>query len=124
MGTITFKLGEEELEFLNWYSKRTSTPVGSLYRSITIDQFRQWKLKQLIEAYKTGEIGFKRMCDLGGITLTQGMLILQQQNIDPPVPEALDDYTLAVALDLVKTNAINIWKSDIKAKRESKEYTK
>lgn len=112
MDVISFKIPKKDKEFLDWYSEKFATPVGSLYRSITLDKFKTWKLEKLLEMYKLGEIGFKEMCDRGDISLNKGMLILEKEKIDPPISELIDDYTVEKTLENIKNRDTSIFKNE------------
>lgn len=111
MGAISFKIPEKDKEFLEWYASRTATPEGSLYRSITLEYFTDWKLNLLVTEYSKGAISFKEMCDLGDISLTQGMLLLEEKQIEPPIPDTIDEYTISQTLKNIKSEKKDIYKN-------------
>ena len=121
MKQIAFKLPKEQLLFLEWYSKKSGTPVGSLYRQITLDSFNQWKIDHLISEYKKGSLSFKRFCDLGNINLSEGMLILEEEQIEPPIPPIVDEYTELVSNLNIEKKDKSIYKNGIRIKRKSKQ---
>ena len=93
MKQIAFKLPAQEVAFLEWYSKRKGIPVGSLYRQVTLAEYTRWKLEQLLDEYKKGILGLKQLCDLGGLSLLEAMLVIERKSIEPPIPADVDDYT-------------------------------
>ena len=103
MKQLAFKLPDEEVKFLEWLSKITGTPMGSLYRLITLDNFKQWKIEKLLSEYKVGAIGFKKLCNLGNISLSEGMLLIEKKDIEPPISSEIDDYTEKVSNNNIKT---------------------
>lgn len=119
MDTISFKIPKEDKKFLEWYAKKKAEPIGSIYRQATLDEFRKWKLNELLSLYSKGEIGFKEMCDIGEITLTKGMLLLQENDIEPPIPDIIDEYTISVTLKNIQSNDKSIYKNGKGIIRES-----
>lgn len=63
---------------------------------MTPEAFREWKISILLKEYQTGSIGFKELCNLGGITFNEGALLLEQKNIEPPISELADDYSAKI----------------------------
>ncbi len=102
MGQISFKISEKDLKFLRWYAEKHSTPLSSLYREITLDFYHNWRINTLIELYKNGEIGFKDLCNNGNLTFTEGMLLLQERKIEPPISIGMDKHTSNIRDDLIK----------------------
>ncbi len=94
MPSISFKIPEDDKQFLEWYSKRSATPVGTLYRSVTQKEFQKWKLQLLVSLYSDADIGFIEMCNLGNISLMKGMIILEEASAEPPISDIIDDYTI------------------------------
>ena len=121
MKQVSFKLPDEEMIFLKWFSKKTGTPMGSFYRQITLEEFKKQKIKVLSNEYKIGALGFKTMCNLGNLTLTQGMLLLEKENIEPPIPALVDDYTEEVTTRIIQSKDYSIFKEGEKPIRKSKE---
>ncbi len=120
MKQIAFKLPDEEIEFLDWYSKKTGTPKGSFYRQLTLNEFKKEKLKLLLNEYSSGSIGFKKMCNLGNISFSEGMLLLEKEQIEPPIPSIIDEYTEKVTTDNIEGQDYSIFKNGKKPIRKSK----
>ena len=99
MSQLSFKFPEKELSFLKWYSKKTSEPLGTIYRKVTLEHFIHWKKTVLIEAYLNGSIGIKQFTNLGGMTYHECLLLLKQNNIEPPYNELLDMHSAQVMED-------------------------
>jgi len=96
MSQLSFKFPEKELSFLKWYSKKTSEPLGTIYRKVTLEHFIHWKKTVLIEAYLSGTIRIKQLANLAGMTFHECLLLLKQNNIDPPYSELLDIHSAQV----------------------------
>ena len=118
MGQISFKISDKEMEFLRWFSRKTAQPLSSIYRNVTLDAFHQWKISTLIEEYRNGAIGFKQMCNLGNLSFSQGLILLQNNDVEPPIPEIVDDYTSHIR---EKMTPRDVFKNGKVPKRESKE---
>jgi hypothetical protein len=119
--SISFKIPKEDKKFLEWFAKKKAEPIGSIYRLATLDEFHKWKLNELTSLYSKGELAFKEMCDLGGITLTKGMLLLQENDIDPPIPDVIDEYTISLTLKNIKDRKTDIYKNGKGILRETEE---
>ena len=102
MSAISFKIPKEDKDFLEWYSKKSATPIGTLYRSATQAEFHRWKLQLLVSLYSEGDIGFIKMCDIGNISLMKGMVLLEENGIEPPISDLVDDYTIAQTMKNIK----------------------
>ena len=118
MGQLSFKIPDEEMQFLKWVSEKTAQPISSIYRSATFEAFQQWKLNILLEEYRKGVIGFKQFCNLGNLSFSQGTILLQKHEIDPPIAELIDDYTSKIRENVTVED---IFKEKKVPKRESKE---
>jgi hypothetical protein len=103
MGQISFKLSEDDMEFLKWYASENSSSVSSLYRDITLETYHQWRLSVLLDIYQKGSIGFKKMCRLAKISLTEGMIEIQKRQIEPPITDSMDEHTSSVRDKLIAT---------------------
>lgn len=121
MDTISFKIPKEDKKFLDWYAKRKAEPIGSIYRLATLEEFHKWKLQELLSLYSKGELSFKEMCNIGEITLTKGMLLLQENDIEPPIPDIVDEYTIGLTLKNIKEKKGDLYKNGKGIKRESEE---
>ena len=103
MGQISFKIPDEELAFLKWYSEQSSNSISTIYREVTFSTFKQWKLDILCKLYSQGAIGFKQLCKLGNISFQEGLILIEEKNIDPPIPSSVDNYTEKVANKLLQS---------------------
>ena len=102
MGQISFKISETEMEFLRWYSEETSNSMSTIYRDITFDTYKKWKITVILQLYAAGKIGFKHLCRMADISFTEGLLLIEENEIEPPIPESVDDYTSKVAKRISK----------------------
>ncbi len=90
MGQISFKLPEEEMEFLRWMAKQSAQPVSSIYRNVTLEAFREWKIQALLKEYQKGTIGLKELCRIGNFSFRECSLLLEKNNIEPPITALMD----------------------------------
>ncbi|MCH8907386.1 MAG: hypothetical protein IH840_09885 [Candidatus Heimdallarchaeota archaeon] len=97
MNQITFKISENDHEFLSWYSGITARSKSSIYRDVTLKEFTSWKISILLEEYAKGVIGFKQLCRLGNLSFQEASLLLEKKKIDPPISRIMDEYTSSVA---------------------------
>ena len=96
-------MSDEDLEFLRWYSKIENTAISSMYRQITLNSYREFRLSVLTAMYTEGKIGFKQFCRKANISFTQGLKIIEEQKIDPPITENMDDYTNKVRDQIIES---------------------
>ncbi len=101
MSQVSFKLPSEEMKFLRWYSEKKAVSMSVLYKEVTLDSFKQWKLQTLLDLYAKGTIGFKQLCNLGGISFQEGLLLIENADIEPPISETVDQYTDSVRDKLI-----------------------
>ena len=120
MKQVGIKLPKEDLAFLEWYSEKSSTPVAGLYRQATYESFRQWKLELILKEYQKGTTSFKKLCDLANISLLEGMIIIEKERIEPPIPNLVDDYTIEVTRRNIQEENQNIHKKTKKKPLEIK----
>ncbi len=118
MGQISFRIPEEEMVFLKWLSEKTAQPVSSIFRNAILEYFQEWKNNYLLREYQKGNIGFKQMCNLGGISFHRGLILLEENNVEPPITEIIDNWTSQVR---EKMTAKDIFKEGTRVKRESPE---
>ena len=78
--------------------------MSSLYKSATLDAFREWKLDLLLKEYQSGAIRFKQFCDLAAVSLYEGLLILERSEVEPPITEMIDEYSTQVANQLTDSD--------------------
>ncbi len=93
MRQLGIKIPENDMEFLDWYSKKYATPKSVVYREITMGAFTRWKRMFLLNLHLDGEIGFKEFCTLADVTMLQAMAMIEEAEREPVVPESLDEYT-------------------------------
>lgn len=60
---------------------------------------------------------------LGDINFTKGMLLIQELDIEPPIPDIIDDYTISVTMDNISSSDKSIYKNKKCLSRKSKEVT-
>ncbi|OLS19224.1 MAG: hypothetical protein HeimC3_46550 [Candidatus Heimdallarchaeota archaeon LC_3] len=118
MAQISFKIPDEEMKFLYWWSKKSGNPISSIYRNITLDLFKEWKIEVLLKEYQKGIIGFKQFCNLSGMSFNEASLLMQTEDIEPPISALIDEYTSKIREKLIKTDII---KSGKEFKRKTPE---
>lgn len=93
MAILTFKIPENEKKFLDWWSQKSGEASSSIYRNVTIEIFKKWKIDMLIIEYSKGSIGFKKFSNLAGMSFNETSLLLQKENIEAPISDLIDEYT-------------------------------
>ena len=119
MTQISLKLPPEDLEFLEWYTKKTSTPKASLYRDITLETFREWKQNFLLKEYINGDVTIKEFCKLANISMFKAMSLIENTTLEPNIPDIIDEYSTKMTEYNIKTQDASIFKNKISIKRES-----
>ncbi len=119
MAQLSFKIPDNEIIFLKWLSEKTAEPVSSIYRKATLKAFREWKLDYLLNEYQKGAIGFKTLCKLANLSFNEGVLLLEEKDIEPPISKLLDEYSSTVREKLTISDVLREGKA---FKRTSKEY--
>lgn len=118
MGQISFKIPNEEIEFLKLVAIRNGSAVSSIYRDRTLDHFKQWKLDYLLAEFEKGSIGFKLFCKLGNLTPLEGLITIETSNIDPQMPALIDEHTSKIRKELTPEN---LFKKGVVPKRRTSE---
>lgn len=75
----------------------------------------------LLKEYQEGKIGFKRMCDLGSLTLLEGMKIVETERTEPPITDLMDEYTMKITEENIKQPSSLLTKTKKSLKRTSPE---
>lgn len=121
MGQISFKIPVEEFEFLKWYAKKNQEPMSTIYKSITLNHFKNWKKNILLEEFEKGNLSIKQICKIGNFTFHEILKSMEENKIDQPISDLVEDYTLTV-LDQLKKK--QIFKEGFSSNdRKSKEYS-
>ncbi len=76
--------------------------MSTTYREATFDSYQTWKLDILCNIYTNGGIGFKQLCSLANITLIEGMKLIEDREIEPPISDSMDDYTQQVTDKIIQ----------------------
>lgn len=117
MGQLSIKLPDEEIEFLNWYTKKHASPKASIYRDVTLDYFRQWKENILLNDYMKGEISIKEFCSLANISFFKAMTIIEESELEPVIPNIITEYTTNLAEKHLNNKDLSIFKNKKPIKR-------
>lgn len=65
----------------------------------------------------------KQLCDIGSITFSEGMLLMEQYNIELPISSIIDDYTESLTKRNIEKNNKAIYKDGKGITRKSKNKT-
>ncbi|MHA2364589.1 MAG: hypothetical protein ACXAC7_11585 [Candidatus Hodarchaeales archaeon] len=119
MNQLSIKLPQAEMDFLEWYNKKHATPKATLYRDVTLNAFKKWKHETLLTAYMKGEINFKEFCRLGNMSFLEGMIFVEDSEIEPVIPQIIDEYTQKVTDENILKKDLSIFKNKQPIKRET-----
>lgn len=119
MGQLSIKLPDEEIEFLEWYTKKHASPKASTYRDVTIEHFRQWKQDVLLNDYMKGEISIKEFCNLAHVSFFRAMTLIEESGLEPLIPSIITEYTTELTEEHLKNQDLTIFKSKKPIKRKS-----
>ncbi len=118
MSQISLRLPEEDVKFLTWISKRRAIPMTTLYREVTHEAFRQWKLETILKEYSSGVIGLKKAWQLSGMTFPEFLYVLEKSEIEPPHTELME---LKSEEHIQKLDAEDFFREDVGRKRKTPE---
>jgi len=116
---ISLKLPREDLEFLEWYTKKHATPKATLYRDITIEYFREWKQNYLLNYYMKGDVSIKTFCKLANISMLKAMSLIEESDLEPFFPKLLDEHSEKMTEFNIKHQDPSIFKNKVPIKRET-----
>ncbi len=102
MGEISFKIPNEEEEFLRWYTKLVGSQMGTVFREATLDAFRNWKREVLLNLYAEGKIGMLELCKRGNLTLSEAFMLIEEAGVEPPITEEMDRHTSRTRDEILK----------------------
>lgn len=111
MGQISIKLPDEELNFLEWYTKKHASPKASVYRDATIEHFRKWKQDILLNDYIKGEISIKEFCILANVSFFTAMNLIEESGLEPLIPDVIVEYTTKISENNIKKKDLSIFKT-------------
>ncbi|MHA1266845.1 MAG: UPF0175 family protein [Candidatus Helarchaeota archaeon] len=100
MRQINFRLTEEEYESLRLLAIHLGESVPKLSKRILLENLTEVRVKIALEAYRTNKIGLKKAWKLSGLSFPEFNKLLVEKNIEPSIPEELDDKLIKIALKI------------------------
>ncbi|RLI61501.1 MAG: hypothetical protein DRO88_12975 [Promethearchaeia archaeon] len=107
MHQINIRVNKEINQLLEYLAKRKNISKAVCTRQILIDQLTDKILPILLEDYKQGKIGLKKILHLTSLTPDQILEIIVKENIEPPIEADLDDYTDEIAQQIISEEKFN-----------------
>ncbi|MCF2139756.1 MAG: hypothetical protein K9W44_06860 [Candidatus Lokiarchaeota archaeon] len=101
MYQINIRVNKEINDLLEYLAKKKNISKAVCTKQILIDQLTDKVLPILLDEYRKGKIGLKKILKLTSLTPDKLLDIIVEQNIDPPIDPSLDDYTEEIAQQLI-----------------------
>jgi predicted HTH domain antitoxin len=102
MKQLNFRLSDEEYNILEVLSHHLNESIPNLSKKILLENLAEIRIKIALTAYQENKIGLKKAWKLSGLSFLEFNNLLVEHQIEPPIPEALDDKLIEIALDIKK----------------------
>jgi len=102
MKQINFRLSDEEYNILEVLSHHLNESIPNLSKKILLENLAEIRIKIALTAYQTHQIGLKKAWKLSGLSFFEFNKLVVEHQIEPPIPEELDDKLIEIALDIKK----------------------
>ena len=100
MRQINFRLSDEEYDILDLLSHHLNESIPNLSKRILLENLADIRIKIALKAYQKNKIGLKKAWKLSGLSFFEFNKLIVENNIEPPIPEELDDKLIEIALDI------------------------
>ncbi len=97
MTQINIRVDPEIDAILSYLASRRNIPKAIVAREFLLDNLTQKILPLLLEDYRNGKIGLKKIIQLTNLTPDEVIDKVAELKIEPPIPTEIDDYTKSVA---------------------------
>ena len=102
MTRINIRLDPESDEIIDYIAKRRKVAKAAVAKDLLMKNLSQKLLEVLLEDYKMGKIGLKKVIKLTKLPPLEIMEQIAKSGIEPPITEDLDDYTKEVTDRLIE----------------------
>lgn len=104
MTQINIRIEEEEDEILTFLANQKKIPKTAIARELLLDALSQKIVPILLDLYRNGKIGLKKLITLSHLPPQQVLQKIAEAGIEPPISDAIDDYTEEIRKQL--SNAV------------------
>lgn len=109
MKQINFRVEEEVFEILRMISIQLNETIPNLSKRLILEHMGDLRKKIALKGYQEAKLSLKTAWKISGLSFLEFNNLLVQNNIEPPIPEELDDKLIEIAL---KIEEKDIFKSD------------
>jgi len=102
MTQINIRLDPETDEIIDYIAKRRNVAKTVVVRELLAENLSQKLLSILLEDYKCGKIGLKKVIKLSKLPPFEVMEKIAKLGIEPPLTDDLDDYTQEITDKLIE----------------------
>ncbi|MHA1784665.1 MAG: UPF0175 family protein [Candidatus Helarchaeota archaeon] len=100
MKQINFRLTDEEYQFIEELAKVLGKSVPSLLKELSMKEIDTIRIKMALELYADNKIGLKKAWKLSNLPFIKFLEQLQERDIEPNIPNELDEKMVNLALNL------------------------
>jgi predicted HTH domain antitoxin len=100
MFQINFRVTPEEYEIIKQYSELAESSIPTVVKQLTLAEIKKQSRSLALNLYRQNKIGFKQAYKLSFVTFQEFIQILIENNIEPNIPDDLDDEMIRIAKSL------------------------
>ena len=102
MKQINFRVEESVFEILKIISTQLNETIPNLSKRLILENIGELRKKIALHGYQEGKLGLKTAWKISGLSFLEFNNLLVKNNIEPPIPEELDDKLIEIALKIEK----------------------
>ncbi len=92
-----FQISNKNIDSL---STQLNETIPNISKKIILENLGEIRKKIALQGYKENKIGLKKAWKISGLTFFEFNNLLVQNNIEPPIPEELDDKLIDISLKI------------------------
>ncbi|WP_371804105.1 hypothetical protein [Candidatus Lokiarchaeum ossiferum] len=104
MNQINFRVSQAEHEMIEMVAKISGKSIPTLFKQISLSALAEHAKKMALELYKSHKIGLKQAWILSQMTFPEFLSFLVEQDVEPEIPEKLDEEMVELAETLTLTD--------------------
>ncbi|HME53499.1 MAG TPA: hypothetical protein VKM55_14840 [Candidatus Lokiarchaeia archaeon] len=97
MGQINIRVDADIDEIIGYLADKRGIPKAVIAREILVENLTRKYIDILMNDYKEGKIGLKRLIKLSKLPFPEVLKMIASIGIEPPIPVEVDDYTKRIA---------------------------
>ena len=106
MKQVNFRLADEEYELLMLLAEQLNDSVPNLSKKILLENISDVRKKVALKAYEQKKIGLKKAWKLSGLTFYEFNELLVANDVEPNIPDDVDDKLINLALNIKKEDIL------------------